>query len=492
MTIYLLSIYVAVAAILLTVFMKFFLKKESNPIISFLQNFTGILFIVSGYVKVVDPLGLSYKMSDYYAELEPTFAGSGMSFLAPIFPWLNQFSNGFAVGMIVLEIVIGIMLILGAYRKLTAWLFLGLIVIFTFLTGYTHLSGYVPQGVNFFEFSKWDSFVETNMKVTDCGCFGEFMKLKPIETFTKDLFLLIPGFIFIFFHKKMHQLWTPTKRTIAVSLSIVGLTLFAFYNYKWNIPVVDFRPFKIGVDIAKQKKLETEATENVKIIAYKMTNKTTDKVVEVPYEQYMKEYKKYPKEDWKIEQIKTEPTVKHTKISDFDISDSEGNDVTEELLENNKYKFLIIAYKMKYETEEITKTIKDTTYVYDTIMIGNKQRIIKGVDGIMEKEISREINTFDKDYVKAWRDYVNPEMVKAEKAGVEIYAITQYADDALIDDFRHETQSAYPFLFADDILLKTIVRSNPGILLLKGSTIIKKWHYKRLPAFEEIQKEFLH
>ncbi len=491
MTIYLLSIYVGIAAILLTVFMKLFLKKESNTIISFLQNFTGILFIVSGYVKIVDPLGLSYKMSDYYAELEPTFAGSGASFIAPLFPWLDRFSDGFAVGMIVLEMVIGIMLILGAYRKLTGWLFLGLMVVFTFLTGYTHLSGYVPPGVNFFDFSKWDRFVESNMKVTDCGCFGEFMKLKPIETFTKDLILLIPGLIFIFFPKKMHQLWTPRKRTATVVFSVVALTLFALYNFKWNLPVVDFRPFKVGVDIAKQKKLETEAAENVEIIAYKMTNKATGKVVEVPYEQYMKEFKKYPKAEWDIEQVKTEPAVKHTKISDFDISDSEGNDVTEELLENNNYKFLIIAYKLKYDSKTVTRTIMDTSYVYDTITLNGTERIVKGIDAVNERQVSDEINTFDKDYITAWRDVVNPEMEKAEKAGVKIYAITQYADDALIDDFRHETQSAYPFLFADDILLKTIVRSNPGILLLRGSTIIQKWHYKRLPPFEEIQRKYM-
>ncbi|MFT4762670.1 MAG: hypothetical protein ACI9LN_004658, partial [Saprospiraceae bacterium] len=67
-------------------------------------------------------------------------------------------------------------------------------------------------------------------------------------------------------------------------------------------------------------------------------------------------------------------------------------------------------------------------------------------------------------------------------------AVTAYADPALIDDFRHQTQSAYPFYSADDILLKTIVRSNPGIVLLKDGKVIEKWHYKHLPSFEIIKE----
>jgi hypothetical protein len=79
----------------------------------------------------------------------------------------------------------------------------------------------------------------------------------------------------------------------------------------------------------------------------------------------------------------------------------------------------------------------------------------------------------------------------AEKAGFKVFAVTAPNDPAVIDDFRHATQSAYPFHTADDLLLKTIQRSNPGLVLWKDGKVIQKWHFKKLPGFEEIQKNYM-
>jgi uncharacterized membrane protein YphA (DoxX/SURF4 family) len=144
------------------------------------------------------PLGTAYKMEQYFAEFQGTFEDTTLSFMAPLFPTLSEYAIGFSVGMIVFEIILGLMLLLGSWPKVTAWAFFLLVLFFTFLTGFTYLTGYVPEGVNFFQFGQWGPYVETNMKVTDCGCFGDFIKLEPKTSFLKDIFLLVPSLISCF------------------------------------------------------------------------------------------------------------------------------------------------------------------------------------------------------------------------------------------------------------------------------------------------------
>ncbi|NJN34756.1 MAG: DoxX family protein [Saprospiraceae bacterium] len=140
------------------------------------------------------------------ASLKRPPKGSFLKGIAAMFPYLAQFALTFSIVMIVLEIVVGIMLILGQKPRLTAWLYLLIMVFFTILTGYTHLTGYVPSGVNFFEFSKWGEYIASNMKVTDCGCFGDFLKLSPTTSFYKDCALMPVALILLFFSKKWHKI----------------------------------------------------------------------------------------------------------------------------------------------------------------------------------------------------------------------------------------------------------------------------------------------
>jgi uncharacterized membrane protein YphA (DoxX/SURF4 family) len=202
MTLTTLVISVAVTALVLTLLAAFSGRKIENYIVSYFQFFTGALFLFSGWVKAVDPLGTAYKMEQYFAEFESTFEGTWMSFLAPMFPALSEYAIAFSVFMVVFEIVLAVMLLVGFWRRITAWAFFLLVVFFTFLTGFTYLTGYVPEGVNFFEFGKWGPYVSTNMKVTDCGCFGDFLKLEPKVSFLKDIVLLVPSLLFLFQWKK--------------------------------------------------------------------------------------------------------------------------------------------------------------------------------------------------------------------------------------------------------------------------------------------------
>ncbi|MBL0099794.1 MAG: hypothetical protein IPP49_06830 [Saprospiraceae bacterium] len=126
---------------------------------------------------------------------------------------------------------------------------------------------------NFFGFGSWGEYKATNMRVTDCGCFGDFIKLDPKISFYKDLFLLVPSIYFLFKYKEMHQLFTPKNRVLTLTLSTAFLLLYCVYNFYWDEPHVDFRPFRNGANIAVLKKAEIEAANNVKVTAMVMKNK---------------------------------------------------------------------------------------------------------------------------------------------------------------------------------------------------------------------------
>lgn len=491
MTLGTLVVSVAAVALLLTLIAGLGMRRVNNWLVSYLQNFTGALFVFSGWVKAIDPLGTAYKMEQYFAEFESAFQSTWFDFIAPLFPLLNEYAVTFSVVVIVFEILLGIMLLIGAARTFTAWAFFLLVAFFTFLTGFTYLTGYVPDGVNFFQFSQWGEYVETNMKVTDCGCFGDFLKLEPRVSFLKDVVLLVPALLFLFMTKQMHQLFSQGARVATLVIATLGLTLYCFSNFVWDLPHTDFRPFKEGVNIRERKAAEEEAQANVEILAYRMTNKETGRVVELPYQQYLEEFKQYPKEEWKLEQVKSEPEVPHTKISDFEVADINGNDVTEEILSYPDYSFMIVAHHLYGDSETRLVTIQDTVYQMDTMRTEDSMRVERTIESIQEQQVSRVTYSWKEDYVAPWKKVVNPVLDKAEEAGIRVFAVTAYADPARIEDFRKAGQSGYPFLMADDILLKTIVRSNPGVVLLKDGKIIKKWHYKQLPEFEDIRSEYI-
>lgn len=491
MTLSTLIISVAIVAAILTVVMGIFKKVESYPI-SYLQNFAGALFVFSGWVKAIDPLGTAYKMEQYFAEFETTFEGTWFSFLAPLFPTLAEYAIAFSVIMIVFEIVLAVMLIIGASRKFAAWAFLLLVGFFTFLTGFTYLTGYVPEGANFFQFSKWGPYIETNMKVTDCGCFGDFLKLEPKVSFLKDVALMVPAILFVLFDDKMHQIFSSGLRSLIVWVTTVGITLYCFSNYVWDLPHTDFRPFRSGVNVAEQKAAEEEATINVDIIAYRLTNKESGEVKEVPYKEFLANLKSYPKEEWEYDQIKSEPAIAATKISEFEVSNVSGEDMTENILTEKGYHFMIVAYKLKGATNSETETYQDTTYVSDTIRIEGTDSInvVQKVDKVEAKQRSKNTYEWKDGYLENWQK-VNALMDAAKTEGLITYAITSYADPEKLNDFSEQANVNYPIFTADDILLKTIVRSNPGVLLWKDGKIIQKWHFKKLPTYEKIKAMYM-
>jgi len=504
----------------LTLAVEFFFKKRKSWLLSFVQNFTGFFFLFSGIVKAVDPLGTAYKMDQYFAEFQDQFARMGLETFSQLFPWLASFSTGFSVGMIVLELVLGVALIIGFSRFWTSVIFFLTVVMFTVLTGFTYLTGYVPgqdyvlvekQGISkevledkgkkmiadgwtktadipmhFFKFSKWVPFDTNNQKVTDCGCFGDFLVLKPRTSFYKDLFLMIPAFLMLFGFKRMHQIFKPGVRGIIIGVSTLGFLLYCISNYVWDIPKVDFRPFANGVDINAKRAAE-EASNEAAQVNYVLTNKSTGKVEKMPMDTYIARYKDFPKEEWEILQKRDEPAIKSTKISEFEVSDLEGNNVTEDILKYEGASFMIVSYKLYHETEQETVMRSDTVDVMDTL----DQEIVRRIVSVTPRQETIDKYIWNTTQLEAYKEKIIPLAAAGKAAGVRTYAITAYASKEKVNSFLEAAGADFPMYTADDILLKTIVRSNPGILLIKDGKILHKWHYKKLPDFASIKATYL-
>lgn len=464
-------------------------KIQKKHFLSFLQYFSGVWFIFSGVVKAVDPWGTAFKMQQYFGEFKSTFSETSLKPIVPALTWMSDNALGFSIFMIVLEILIGVLLILGHRTAFTSWVMLLIMVFFTALTGYTHLTGYVPDGVNFFEFGKWGAWVETNMKVTDCGCFGDFLKLAPTVSFYKDLFILMPITIyFVFKHKHFVPLMSTLVRKILAWGTVILVTVFCFRNSFYDEPMVDFRPFRNGVNIRTQKEAEEKAQGEVKILSWKLKNEKTGESIELPDEAYMKNYTTtYNKENgWSVvSQTKSEPSIPHSKISDFVLNDKDGAEIQDSILREPNYMFLVVSWKM------LSTETKKTIQVPDSLFIVDSVKQTRTFDRVQMREEVFKSFSFDPEYRWSFTSKVNPFFEKAEKAGYKTAGLVPFSDPKKIQDLRHDVQAAYPFYTADELVLKTMIRSNPGVYLLKNGTIVHKWHINQLPAFEKVQADFM-
>jgi uncharacterized membrane protein YphA (DoxX/SURF4 family) len=482
----------AAVGILLTIIMRW-RGIPKNLITSFLQNFCGVWFFVSGLVKAIDPTGTGFKMEQYFASFEQTFSGTWLKSICGIFPWLSAHSIGFSIFMIVLELALGLMLIFGNVPKWTARLFFVILVFFTVLTGYTFLTGFVPQDQNFFNFSAWGPFVKENMKVTDCGCFGDFLKLDPRVSFLKDLFLLIPGFYFLFRHKTMHQLFSAAGRG---SLLIISTVLFIAYCCYYSFmaePAVDFRPFREGVNIRDQRQAELDAESNRKITHWRLLELATNSVQTITDEQYMSNLANYPKTAWKvIEQVKDDPKVPSTKLTDFYVYGKDDADVSEEILGDAATTVWVLMYKVpSHSAGSQTITVQDTIFHTDSIRTvdqstGDTILVLRQVvDSLGSVQKTINAYSFDPTWLARLKNQVQPLTVAANAAKVKVVAITPMLDPSVETALMEQSGINYPILHADDILLKTIMRSNPGVLVIKNGQIIAKYHFNHLPTEAE-------
>lgn len=206
----------------------------------------GLLFIYSGFVKLVDPIGSQYKFEEYFS------AGVlNLEFLIP-------FALPFSILLIVTELVLGIMLLVGYKPKLTIWSLFGLNLVFLFLTWYSY----------------------TYNKVTDCGCFGDALKLTPKETFYKNVVFMIFIVILILGVKHIKPL-ISNKFSSITTFSSVFLALIISYYVLQHLPIIDFRAYSIGTDIAKGMEYPEDSDELPPIHDFMIETDEGDKLEEM-------------------------------------------------------------------------------------------------------------------------------------------------------------------------------------------------------------------
>lgn len=199
-----------------------------NFIAQFSRLFVGILFIISGLIKLNDPLGFSYKLDEYFSE--PVF---NMPFFVP-------YTLAIALFLVILEVVLGVMLLLGYKSKTTIWSLLLLVILFTFLTFY---SAYFDV-------------------VKDCGCFGDALHLTPWQSFSKDLLLLFFILLLLYNQKYIKSIFSNKTQNVLVIASII-LCSFMGYWVLNHLPLKDFRPYKVGTNIRKSMEIPDNAPKSV-------------------------------------------------------------------------------------------------------------------------------------------------------------------------------------------------------------------------------------
>ena len=372
----------------------------------------GCLFIFSGFIKANDPLGFSYKLEEYF-EVFKADTGLGM------FEWFAHIALPLAIIICVSEMLLGVMLFIGYKRDLTLWLLFAQIAFFTFLTFYSACYN----------------------KVTHCGCFGDFLKLKPWESFWKDIALMI--LITLLFAGKEHinDLTFPSLQVTIFIIGAIASFAFPIYAYR-NLPPLDFRAYAIGMNIKENMKPGADYQPPVYETRFKYENLKTHEVKEF-------DLKNYPWEDtltWKwvaTDNVLTKEAVNPPKITDFTVNDANGNPITDSLLNNKDYSFLLVCYDLK-KTEE-------------------------------DESLHAKINDF---------------YTLATKENKKIIGLTASSAEE-INAYKHAHQALYDFASVDAIVLKTMVRSNPGLILIKDGTVIMNWHHNNFPSYSEVKQKYM-
>lgn len=357
-------------------------------LVHFSRVFVGLLFIVSGLIKLNDPVGFSYKLAEYFSETVLDL---------PVF---IPYALAIAVFIVIFETVLGVMLLMGFRKKFTLWSLLLMIVFFTFLTFY---SAYFN-------------------KVTDCGCFGDALKLTPWQSFTKDVVLLVFILILFFNQQLVQPLFGKPLRNalVGTSLALCGLMAYWVLNH---LPLKDFRAFRVGTNIQKGMEIPEGAPKSVveMVFIYNVNgvnkNFTEKDLMNLPPNaQFVDRIDRVISEGYK------------PPIHDFTM-ELDGSDYKDELLVAPK----LLMYVM-----------------YDL----NKA----DAQGLEQLEAQAQ---------------------KAKAKGYQVIAMTA-SNAPEIAAVKKKYGYSFDFYFCDGTTLKTIERANPSIVVLHRGTIVQKLHYNDL------------
>lgn len=358
----------------------------------------GIVFIYSGFVKGIDPLGSDYKFTDY-------FNAFGMG-------WMNATTLFFSFALSLVEFLIGIALLFNLWVSRMAW---GSLLFMFFFTPLTLVSALTNP-------------------VSDCGCFGDATLLTNWQTFWKNIILLLLA-IMIFMYRKEYKSSLPLVGQFSfLALAGAGMLCLSVYCYR-HLPVLDFRPYAVGKNITEGMRLPEGTEPDQYEVTLKYKNKQTGEVQSFTEENY-------PWQDtlnWEYESS-SERLVKKgyiTPIHDLVIEHPTLGNITEEILEDDNHTILAVAYNL---------TQSDMQY----------------------------------------QPAINRLAEYAQEKGIRFYGLTS-SSERDIETYKKRYHVPYEFCTADEIQLKTMIRSNPGVIILREGTILDKWAGKDVPDVKELQ-----
>lgn len=263
----------------------------------------GILFILSGLVKAIDPLGLSYKMQEFFEVWNSDLAASHFFLKTPLislFSWLHEYSLALAIIMITFEIMAGLALLIGWRPKLITNLLLLLIIFFTFLTGYAYASG----------------------KFKNCGCFGDCLPITPFTSFAKDIVLLLLILLLVFGKRYITPIATNSIRNMLLTIGLLVTLGLQWYVLNY-MPLVDCLPFKKGKNISEQMKIPAGAVPDsfaIRFVYEKGGKQYEFSPSELPAD--LKTYTFVNRTDKLIRKGNAEPPIKGFSLTTLDDVDS--------------------------------------------------------------------------------------------------------------------------------------------------------------------------
>ncbi len=308
-----------------------------NKLLWFCRLFVGGLFIFSGLVKANDPVGFGIKLEEYYDVFAERWSWTSFLFQAE---WMLESVNLQAAFLTILEVALGIALLMGLWRNLVAWLLLLLIVFFTWLTGYSALTG----------------------SVTDCGCFGDFIPLTPWQSFYKDIVLLVLILV-VFFLRDGIKPVKPIAVGVGLFLAVTAFATWVNVHVLQHDVFLDWRPYAVGDNIAKNMEIPPDAEPDIVNMVYVYRNNQSGELKELAYlntelkdKNKLAELTKYSsdKKNWTLDTSYTEIKKKgfRPKISDFAISDEKNAFITDDVLGYEDYVFMVVSASFEHTQAE--------------------------------------------------------------------------------------------------------------------------------------------
>jgi len=355
----------------------------------------GLVFVYSGFVKGIDPLGTVYRMEDYFNVFN-------ISFLIPFGLYLTIF-------LCTLEFLLGISLLFNIWIRKTVWVLLPMMIFFTILTFFDAAYALVP----------------------DCGCFGDALKLTNLQTFIKNIFLMALILPIFFWRKKYRSLLPSWGDIIVLMLTTIAFSALSIHCYR-HLPLIDFMAWKVGKRINK-----TETKPVTFYVTYK--NKKTGEEKEYISPDYPWNDSVWLADWIFINQRVVDPNKEQGMA--LRIEDQYGADYTSGVIDNPDYQFILVAYSLEKANR-------------------------KGVNKIL------------------------PLFKKTMLDGYSFICLTNSLPGE-IKKFRMDNGTAFDYYNSDDVVLKTMVRSNPGLILIKNGIVIAKWGFRDFPDYDEVREKYL-